>query len=135
LPRLLTSGTRKYPMLMDLPGVFVGDGVTVSCMNFSLDVFVGGWVRAGVVGWTVTYCQGAAGKRGTDQMQTAAVWEIGPSGIGVLIWATVWLGSPQSLAWQPLLYVRCIDLVDRRASITGAAVVGDTARRQQRSRQ
>jgi hypothetical protein len=62
-------------MLLVLLGAFafgLRDGVAASCINFSLDVFVG--------------------RRGANQMQTPFASETGLSGMGVLMQAMVWKG-------------------------------------------
>jgi len=77
-------------MLLVLLGAFalgLRDGVTASCIDFSLDVFVG--------------------RRGANQMQTAVASETGLSGVGVLMQARVWkeLAATSGVAARALLAV------------------------------
>src|SRR4026209_2741279 len=72
---LPAQGSWKYHLLLISLGIFVLGplgGVTASYMNFSLGFFVGGQVLAGLLGSTVTYGYGAAGKHGADYIQNAA---------------------------------------------------------------
>jgi len=106
-------GTWKYHALLLAVGVLVLGplgGVTASFMNFSLGFFIGGQVLAGILGSTVTFGYGAAGKHGANYIQTAAASVASLSAMGVLIQAMVWMGLPQPPVWQLVLYFMCIGM-------------------------
>jgi uncharacterized oligopeptide transporter (OPT) family protein len=85
-------------------------GLAASYMNFSLGFFVGGQVLAGILGSTVTFGYGAAGRHGANYIQTTAASVAGMSGMAVVIQAMTWLGLPQPPIWQLILYMLCIGM-------------------------
>ncbi|MBC5782869.1 OPT/YSL family transporter [Ramlibacter sp. USB13] len=85
-------------------------GVTAAYMNFSLGVFVGGQVLAGLLGSAVTAGYGAAGRHGANYIQTAAASVASMSAMGVLLQAMVWMGLPQPPAWKLVAYFACIGM-------------------------
>jgi uncharacterized oligopeptide transporter (OPT) family protein len=110
LPRL---GTWKYYALLGAVGIFILGplgGVAAAYMNFSLGFFVGGQVLAGILGSTVTYGYGAAGRHGANYIQTTAASVAGMSAMAVVIQAMTWLGLPQPPLWQLILYMLCIGM-------------------------
>ena len=110
LPR---PGTWKYYALLGGVGIFVLGplgGLAASYMNFSLGFFVGGQVLAGILGSTVTFGYGAAGRHGANYIQTTAASVAGMSAMAVVIQAMTWLGLPQPPIWQLILYMLCIGM-------------------------
>jgi len=110
LPR---PGTWKYYALLGAVGILVLGplgGLAASYMNFSLGFFVGGQVLAGILGSTVTFGYGAAGRHGANYIQTTAASVAGMSGMAVVIQAMTWLGLPQPPIWQLILYMLCIGM-------------------------
>ena len=106
------GSVRYYLMLGALGALVLGplSGITASYMNFSIGVFVGGQVLAGILGSTVTFGYGPEGKHGANYMQTAAASVAGMAGMGVLIQAMVWMGLPQPPAWQLILFMGAIGM-------------------------
>jgi uncharacterized oligopeptide transporter (OPT) family protein len=110
LPRL---GTWKYYALLGVIGIFVLGplgGLAAAYMNFSLGFFVGGQVLAGILGSTVTFGYGAAGRHGANYIQTTAASVAGMSAMAVVIQAMSWLGLPPPPVWQLILYMLCIGM-------------------------
>jgi uncharacterized oligopeptide transporter (OPT) family protein len=110
LPKL---GTWRYYALLGAVGILVLGplgGVAASYMNFSLGFFVGGQVLAGILGSTVTFGYGAAGRHGANYIQTTAASVAGMSAMAVVIQAMAWLGLPQPPMWQLILYMLCIGM-------------------------
>lgn len=106
-------GTWKYYALLGAVGILVLGplgGVAASYMNFSLGFFVGGQVLAGILGSTVTFGYGAAGRHGANYIQTTAASVAGMSGMAVVIQAMAWLGLPQPPVWQLIIYMLCIGM-------------------------
>ena len=110
LPR---PGTWKYYALLGVVGIFILGplgGVAASYMNFSLGFFVGGQVLAGILGSTVTFGYGAAGRHGANYIQTTAASVAGMSAMAVVIQAMTWMGMPAPPMWQLVLYMLCIGM-------------------------
>ncbi|MGH8851586.1 MAG: OPT/YSL family transporter [Casimicrobiaceae bacterium] len=110
---LPAPGTWKYYALLGGVGILVLGplgGVAASYMNFSLGFFVGGQVLAGILGSTVTFGYGAAGRHGANYIQTTAASVAGMSAMAVVIQAMAWLGLPQPPVWQLILYMLCIGM-------------------------
>src|SRR6476620_4417065 len=87
LPRL---GTWRYHALLATVGILVLGplgGLAASFMNFSIGFFVGGQVLAGILGSTVTYGYGSAGRHGANYIQTTAASVAGMSAMAVVIQA------------------------------------------------
>ena len=106
-------GTWKYYALLGAVGILILGplgGVAASYMNFSLGFFVGGQVLAGILGSTVTFGYGAAGRHGANYIQTTAASVAGMSAMAVVIQAMAWLGLPQPPMWQLMLYMLCIGM-------------------------
>jgi uncharacterized oligopeptide transporter (OPT) family protein len=106
-------GTWKYYALLGAVGILILGplgGVAASYMNFSLGFFVGGQVLAGILGSTVTFGYGAAGRHGANYIQTTAASVAGMSAMAVVIQAMAWLGLPQPPMWQLILYMLCIGM-------------------------
>ena len=106
------GSARYYLMLALLGGLVLGPigGVTASYMNFSIGVFVGGQVLAGILGSTVTLGYGPEGRHGANYIQTMAASVAGMSGMGVLVQAMVWMGLPQPPLWQLVLFLGAIGM-------------------------
>jgi hypothetical protein len=107
LPRV---NTWKYHLLLGAVGMLVLGplgGVTASFMNFSLGIFVGGQVLAGILGSTVTFGYGAEGRHGANYIQTTAASVAGLSAMAVVIQAMVWMGMPQPPTLYLMLYMLC----------------------------
>ena len=110
LPRL---GTWKHYALLGAIGIFVLGplgGLAAAYMNFSLGFFVGGQVLAGILGSTVTFGYGAAGRHGANYIQTTAASVAGMSGMAVVIQAMTWLGLPRPPIWELIVYMLCIGM-------------------------
>jgi uncharacterized oligopeptide transporter (OPT) family protein len=110
---LPAQGSWRYHLLLAATGMLVLGplaGVTAAYMNFSLGFFVGGQVLAGLLGSAVTAGYGADGRHGANYIQTAAASVASMSGMGVLVQAMVWMGLPQSPAWQLVAYFVCIGM-------------------------
>jgi uncharacterized oligopeptide transporter (OPT) family protein len=110
LPKL---GSWKYYALLGVVGIFVLGplgGLAAAYMNFSLGFFVGGQVLAGILGSTVTFGYGAAGRHGANYIQTTAASVAGMSAMAVVIQAMNWLGLPPPPLWQLILYMLCIGM-------------------------
>jgi uncharacterized oligopeptide transporter (OPT) family protein len=110
LPRL---GTWKYYALLGAIGIFVLGplgGLAAAYMNFSLGFFVGGQVLAGILGSTVTFGYGAAGRHGANYIQTTAASVAGMSAMAVVIQAMNWLGLPRPPIWELIVYMLCIGM-------------------------
>ncbi len=110
LPR---PGSWQYHALLGAAGMLVLGplgAVAAAYMNFSLGFFVGGQVLAGILGSTVTFGYGAAGRHGANYIQTAAASVAGMGAMGVVIQAMAWLGTPSPPAWQLTLYMLCIGM-------------------------
>jgi uncharacterized oligopeptide transporter (OPT) family protein len=106
-------GTWKYYALLGAVGIFILGplgGVAASYMNFSLGFFVGGQVLAGILGSTVTFGYGAAGRHGANYIQTTAASVAGMSAMAVVIQAMTWMGMPAPPMWQLVLYMMCIGM-------------------------
>jgi uncharacterized oligopeptide transporter (OPT) family protein len=106
-------GTWKYYALLGVVGILILGplgGVAAAYMNFSLGFFIGGQVLAGILGSTVTFGYGAAGRHGANYIQTTAASVAGMSGMAVVIQAMAWLGLPQPPIWQLMLYMLCIGM-------------------------
>ncbi|MET0406176.1 MAG: OPT/YSL family transporter [Cystobacter sp.] len=107
------QGSWKFHVLLSLVAIFVLGplgGVAASYMNFSLGIFVGGQVLAGILGSAVTYGYGPEGKHGANYMQTMAASVASMCAMSVLIQAMVWLGMPQPPAWHLMLFVGCVGM-------------------------
>lgn len=85
-------------------------GISAAFMNFSIGIFVGGQVLAGILGSTVTLPYGPEGKHGANYMQTMAASVAGLCGMGVLLQAMIWLGMPEPPAWKVVLYMTSIGM-------------------------
>ena len=110
---LPAEGSRAYHLLLAATGMLVLGplaGVTAAYMNFSLGVFVGGQVLAGLLGSAVTAGYGASGRHGANYIQTAAASVASMSGMGVLVQAMAWMGLPQPPTWQLVGYFACIGM-------------------------
>lgn len=110
---LPAEGSPRYHLLLAAAGILVLGplaGVTAAYMNFSLGVFVGGQVLAGLLGSAVTAGYGASGKHGANYIQTAAASVASMSAMGVLVQAMVWMGMPAPPAWQLVVYFTCIGM-------------------------
>jgi uncharacterized oligopeptide transporter (OPT) family protein len=110
---LPAQGSLGYHVLLAATGILVLGplaGVTAAYMNFSLGVFVGGQVLAGLLGSAVTAGYGASGRHGANYIQTAAASVASMSGMGVLVQAMVWMGLPQPPAWKLVAYFACIGM-------------------------
>ncbi|MGV3493566.1 MAG: OPT/YSL family transporter [Ramlibacter sp.] len=110
---LPAEGSRRYHLLLAAAGILVLGplaGVTAAYMNFSLGVFVGGQVLAGLLGSAVTAGYGASGRHGANYIQTAAASVASMSAMGVLVQAMAWMGMPQPPAWQLVAYFTCIGM-------------------------
>jgi uncharacterized oligopeptide transporter (OPT) family protein len=106
-------GTWKYYALLGAVGILILGplgGVAASYMNFSLGFFVGGQVLAGILGSTVTFGYGAAGRHGANYIQTTAASVAGMSAMAVVIQAMTWMGMPAPPVWQLILYMMCIGM-------------------------
>src|SRR6185295_5518494 len=106
-------GTWKYYALLGAVGILILGplgGVAASYMNFSLGFFVGGQVLAGILGSTVTFGYGAAGRHGANYIQTTAASVAGMSAMAVVIQAMTWMGMPAPPIWQLILYMLCIGM-------------------------
>jgi uncharacterized oligopeptide transporter (OPT) family protein len=106
-------GTWKYYALLGAVGILILGplgGLAAAYMNFSLGFFVGGQVLAGILGSTVTFGYGAAGRHGANYIQTTAASVAGMSAMAVVIQAMTWLGLPQPPMWQLILYMLCIGM-------------------------
>src|SRR5215831_1275240 len=121
-PETEPSGTRRflpkigspaYHVMLSLVAIFILGplgGISAAFMNFSIGIFVGGQVLAGILGSTVTLPYGPEGKHGANYMQTMAASVAGMCAMSVLVQAMVWLGLPQPPAWQLVLYFLCIGM-------------------------
>ena len=110
---LPAQGSWKYYALLGIVGILILGplgGLAASYMNFSLGFFVGGQVLAGILGSTVTFGYGAAGRHGANYIQTTAASVAGMSAMAVVIQAMAWLGLPQPPMWQLILYMLCIGM-------------------------
>ena len=110
LPRL---GSPAYHLLLSAVAILILGplgGLSAAFMNFSIGFFVGGQVLAGILGSVVTLPYGPAGKHGANYMQTMAASVAGMCGMAVLVQAGVWLGLPETPAWQLMLYFLCIGM-------------------------
>jgi uncharacterized oligopeptide transporter (OPT) family protein len=110
LPRI---DTWKYYALLGAIGIFVLGplgGLAAAYMNFSLGFFVGGQVLAGILGSTVTFGYGAAGRHGANYIQTTAASVAGMSAMAVVIQAMHWLGLPRPPIWELVVYMLCIGM-------------------------
>ena len=85
-------------------------GISAAFMNFSIGFFVGGQVLAGILGSVVTLPYGPEGKHGANYMQTMAASVAGMCAMAVLIQARYWLGLPEVVAWQLMLFYCCIGM-------------------------
>lgn len=106
-------GTWTYYALLGAVGILVLGplgGLAASYMNFSLGFFVGGQVLAGILGSTVTFGYGAAGRHGANYIQTTAASVAGMSAMAVVIQAMSWLGLPRPPVWELFLYMLCIGM-------------------------
>ena len=107
------EGSWRYHLLLAASGLLVLGplaGVTAAYMNFSLGFFVGGQVLAGLLGSAVTAGYGAAGKHGSNYIQTAAASVASMSGMAVLVQAMAWMHLPQPPDWQLVLYLTCVGM-------------------------
>ena len=110
LPRI---GSPAYHVLLAAVAIFVLGplgGVSAAFMNFSIGIFIGGQVLAGILGSAVTLPYGPEGKHGANYMQTMAASVAGMCAMSAIIQAMVWLGLPQPPAWQLVLYFLCIGM-------------------------
>ncbi|QRN98337.1 OPT/YSL family transporter [Archangium violaceum] len=106
-------GSWKFHLLLSAVAIFILGplgGIAASYMNFSLGIFVGGQVLAGILGSAVTYGYGPDGKHGANYMQTMAASVASMCAMAVLIQAMVWLGMPQPPAWHLMLFVGCVGM-------------------------
>ncbi|WNG22539.1 peptide transporter [Cystobacter fuscus] len=106
-------GSWKFHLLLSTVAIFVLGplgGIAASYMNFSLGVFVGGQVLAGILGSAVTYGYGPEGKHGANYIQTMAASVASMCAMAVLIQAMVWLGMPQPPAWHLMLFMGCVGM-------------------------
>src|SRR5258708_2952811 len=113
-PRFLPPiGSRGYLLLLGAVAILILGplgGITAAFMNFSVGFFVGGQVLAGILGSAVTFGYGSEGKHGGNYCQTMAASVAGMCGMAVLARGMVWLGLPQSPAWELVLYFLCIGM-------------------------
>jgi uncharacterized oligopeptide transporter (OPT) family protein len=110
LPKI---GSPAYHVMLSLVAIFILGplgGISAAFMNFSIGFFVSGQVLAGILGSTVTFPYGPAGKHGGNYMQTMAASVADLCGMGVLIQALIWLGLPEPPAWKMMLYVLSIGM-------------------------
>lgn len=110
LPRI---GSPAYHILLAAVAIFILGplgGVSAAFMNFSIGIFIGGQVLAGILGSAVTLPYGPEGKHGANYMQTMAASVAGMCAMSALIQAMVWLGLPPPPAWQLVLYFLCIGM-------------------------
>ncbi|WNG32118.1 peptide transporter [Cystobacter fuscus] len=106
-------GSWKFHLLLSAVAIFVLGplgGIAASYMNFSLGIFVGGQVLAGILGSAVTYGYGPEGKHGANYIQTMAASVASMCAMAVLIQAMVWLGMPQPPAWHLMLFLGCVGM-------------------------
>ncbi|ATB44031.1 putative integral membrane protein [Cystobacter fuscus] len=106
-------GSWKFHLLLSAVAIFVLGplgGIAASYMNFSLGIFVGGQVLAGILGSAVTYGYGPEGKHGANYIQTMAASVASMCAMAVLIQAMVWLGMPQPPAWHLMLFMGCVGM-------------------------
>ncbi|EPX59133.1 putative integral membrane protein [Cystobacter fuscus DSM 2262] len=106
-------GSWKFHLLLSSVAIFVLGplgGIAASYMNFSLGIFVGGQVLAGILGSAVTYGYGPEGKHGANYIQTMAASVASMCAMAVLIQAMVWLGMPQPPAWHLMLFLGCVGM-------------------------
>ena len=110
LPKI---GSPAYHVMLSLVAIFILGplgGISAAFMNFSIGIFIGGQVLAGILGSTVTLPYGPEGKHGANYMQTMAASVAGLCGMGVLLQAMVWLGMPEPPAWKVVLYMTSIGM-------------------------
>ncbi len=110
---LPAPGTRAYHIFLTTVALlFLGPlgGISGAYMNFSIGIFVGGQVLAGILGSLVTLPYGPEGKHGANYMQTMAASMAGMSAMAPLIQAMVWMGLPQPPVWQLILYFMAIGM-------------------------
>ncbi|HEX8538093.1 MAG TPA: OPT/YSL family transporter [Cystobacter sp.] len=110
---LPAPGSWKFHLLLSAVAIFVLGplgGIAASYMNFSLGIFVGGQVLAGILGSAVTYGYGPEGKHGANYIQTMAASVASMCAMAVLIQAMVWLGMPQPPAWHLMLFLGCVGM-------------------------
>lgn len=110
LPKI---GSPAYHVMLSLVAIFILGplgGISAAFMNFSIGIFVGGQVLAGILGSTVTLPYGPEGRHGANYMQTMAASVAGLCGMGVLMQAMVWLGLPEPPAWKMVLYMTSIGM-------------------------
>ncbi len=111
LPRI---GSPAYHLLLSCVAILILGplgGISAAFMNFSIGIFIGGQVLAGILGSTVTLPYGPEGKHGANYMQTMAASVAGMCGMGVLVQAMVWLGLPEPPVWQLMLYFLSIGML------------------------
>jgi uncharacterized oligopeptide transporter (OPT) family protein len=105
--------SRAYHLLLAVAALFVLGplgGISAAFMNFSIGVYVGGQVLAGILGSAVTLPYGPEGKHGANYIQTMAASVAGMCAMAPLIQAMTWLGLPTPPAWQLVLYFLCIGM-------------------------
>jgi hypothetical protein len=106
-------GSRGYHVMLTCVAIFILGplgGISGAFMNFSIGIFVGGQVLAGILGSAVTLPYGPEGKHGANYMQTLAASVAGMSAMAPLVQAMVWLGLPQPPVWRLILYFLCIGM-------------------------
>ena len=82
--------SRAYHLLLALAALLVMGplgGISAAFMNFSIGVYVGGQVLAGILGSAVTLPYGPAGKHGANYIQTMAASVAGMCAMAPLIQA------------------------------------------------
>src|SRR5260370_10370106 len=107
-------GSRGYYILLGAVAIFILGplgGIAAAYMNFSLGLFVGGQVLAGILGSVVTFGYGADGKHGANYMQSMAASVAGMGAMGVLIQTMIWLGLAEPPTWQLIAYFLCIGML------------------------
>ncbi len=111
--RLPPIGSPGYHLMLGAVAIFILGplgGISAAYMNFSIGMFIGGQVLAGILGSTVTLPYGPEGKHGANYIQTMSASVAGMCGMGVLLQAMVWLGLPEPPIWQLILYFTCIGM-------------------------
>ncbi|MGA2659906.1 MAG: OPT/YSL family transporter [Verrucomicrobiota bacterium] len=110
---LPTMGSPAYHVLLSAVAILILGplgGISAAFMTFSIGIFLGGQVLAGILGSAVTLPYGPEGKHGANYMQTMAASVAGMCAMSALVQAMVWLGLPQPPVWRLILYFLCIGM-------------------------
>src|SRR6478735_3887111 len=100
-------GSRRYHILLTAVALLILGplgGISASFMNFSIGIFIGGQVLAGILGSIVTLPYGPEGKHGANYMQTMAASVAGMSAMAPLLQAMAWMNLPEPPWWKLVLY-------------------------------